>query len=57
MMDMMSPGVAAAVLVAVLVVAVGAYLAIRVLGARAVEGDHAGEKGYRSAERDPGPSA
>lgn len=54
MMDMMSPGVVAAVLVALLVVAVGAYLAIRVLGARAVEGDHAGEKGYRPAGRGPG---
>lgn len=54
MMDMMSPGVVAAVLVALLVVAVAAYLAIRVLGARAVEGDHAGEKGYRPAERGTG---
>lgn len=55
MMDMMSPGVAAAVLVALLMVAVAAYLAIRVLGARSVEGDHVGERGYESVDRDPGP--
>ena len=46
MMDMLSPGVAMALLVIALVAAAGGFVTMRVLGARAVEGDHPGEKGY-----------
>ena len=54
MMDTMSPGVAAAVLAALLVVVGGGYVVMRVVGARAVEGDHAGEKGYVQEDRTAG---
>ena len=46
MMDMLSPGVATALLVIVLMAAAAGFVVMRVLGARAVEGDHPGEKGY-----------
>ncbi|MDR7253123.1 hypothetical protein J2X46_002108 [Nocardioides sp. BE266] len=49
---MMSPGVVAAVLLAVLVVGAVAYVALRMMGAREVEGDHPGEKGYVPTSRD-----
>lgn len=48
MMDMLSPGVATALLVIVLVAAAAGFVVMRVFGARAVEGDHPGEKGYAS---------
>ncbi len=50
MMDMLSSGVATALLVVVLVAAVAGFIAMRVLGARAVEGDHPGDKNYRHAD-------
>ena len=46
MMDMLSPGVALTLLVIAVVAAAAGYVVMRVLGARAVEGDHPGEKGY-----------
>lgn len=46
MMDMLSPGVATAFLVVALVAAAVGFVVMRVMGARAVEGDHPGEKGY-----------
>lgn len=46
MMDMLSSGVAMALLVVALVAAAVGFVAMRVLGAREVEGDHPGEKGY-----------
>ena len=46
MMDMLSPGVAMALLIDALVAASLGFVVMRVLGARAVEGDHPGEKGY-----------
>lgn len=49
MMDM-SPVAVAVVLVLVIVVGGGGFLAIRFFGARAVEGDHPGEKGYDPAD-------
>ena len=51
MMDMLSPGVATALLVIVLVAAGAGFVVMRVLGARAVEGDYPGEKGYASHPR------
>ena len=51
MMDMLSPGVATALLVIVLLAAAAGFVVMRVLGARAVEGDHPGEKGYASRPR------
>ena len=51
MMDMLSPGVAMALLVIVLVAAAAGFVVMRVLGARAVEGDHPGEKGYARPSR------
>lgn len=52
MMDMLSPAVATALLVIVLVAAAAGFVVMRVLGARAVEGDHPGEKGYGQAPTD-----
>lgn len=49
MMDMLSPAVATTLLVIVLVAAAAGFVVMRVLGARAVEGDHPGEKGYGQA--------
>ena len=46
MMDMLSPCVALTLLVIAVVAAAAGYVVMRVLGARAVEGDHPGEKGY-----------
>ena len=49
MMDMLSPAVATTLLVIVLVAAAAGFVVMRVLGARAVEGDHPGEKGHGQA--------
>lgn len=46
MMDMLSSGVAMVLLAVVLVAAAVGFLVMRMIGARAVEGDHPGEKGY-----------
>ena len=46
MMDMFSSAVATTLLVIVLVAAGAGFVVMRVLGARAVEGDHPGERGY-----------
>ena len=48
MMDMLSPAVASTLLVIALVAAAAGFVVMRVLGARAVEGDHPGERGYAS---------
>lgn len=49
MMDMLSTGVATALLVVALLAAVLGFIAMRVLGAREAQGDHPGEKGYTHA--------
>ncbi len=46
MMDMLSSTVAMTLIALVVVAGAGGFIAMRVLGARAVEGDHPGEKGY-----------
>ena len=46
MMDMLSSGVAMVLLAVVLVAAAVGFMVMRMIGARAVEGDHPGEKGY-----------
>lgn len=46
MMDMLSSGVAMALLVVALLAAVLGFVVMRVLGARETQGDHPGEKGY-----------
>ncbi len=46
MMDMLSSGVAMVLLAVVLIAAAVGFMAVRVFGARAVQGDHPGEKGY-----------
>ncbi len=51
MMDMLSSGVATALLVVVLVAAALGFVALRVLDARETEGDHPGEKGYARADQ------
>jgi hypothetical protein len=53
MMDMLSPAVATTLLVIVLVAAGAGFVVMRVLGARAVEGDHPGERGYAGHPRTP----
>ena len=46
MMDMLSSAVAMMLIALVRRGGAGGFIAMRVLGARAVEGDHPGEKGY-----------
>lgn len=46
MMDMLSSGVAMVLLAVVLIAAAVGFMVMRMIGARAVEGDHPGEKGY-----------
>ncbi len=50
MMDMMSTAVVMAVLGVVLLAGALGFVALRVLGAREVEGDHPGERGYTRAD-------
>lgn len=49
MMDMLSSGVAMALLVVALLAGVFGFIAMRVLGARETQGDHPGDKGYTHA--------
>ena len=54
MMDMVSSGVAMMLLVIVLLAAAAVFVGLRVLGARQVEGDHPGERGYDHADHHDG---
>ena len=51
MMEMMSTAVVMAVLGVVLLAGALGFVALRVLGAREVRGDHPGEKGYAPLDR------
>ena len=50
MMDMMSTAVVMTVLGVVLLAGTLGFVALRVLGAREVQGDHPGEQGYVRAD-------